>query len=210
MGGLCNHCASGRRERRSCFSTTSPNVSSKVMSSDPSLFFNSRQREGEFFKQGCGDKCATSLSSCSGPCGTNVSLSLFQAEMLNDPVFAKNVKGLEGMLRVRERVGESSRVCVLAPNPALQSGRRDAGSVAPDVASVGIEGGFCPPLRVHSAGCGVRDFSDGGVGAFSVHSSASTGCRACAPCPAENTREFKGTDCDDDTVTPSSKAGETG
>ena len=29
-----------------------------------------------------------------------MSLSLFQAEMLNDPEFAKKVKGLEGMLRV--------------------------------------------------------------------------------------------------------------
>ena len=63
LGGQGNHCASGRRERRSCLSTTSPNVSSKVKSSDPSLFFNSRQREGEFFKQGCGDKGTTSLSS---------------------------------------------------------------------------------------------------------------------------------------------------
>ena len=72
-------------------STTSLNVSSKMKSSDPSLLFDSRQREGEFFKQGCGDKGTTSLSSCSGPCGTNVSLSLFQAEMLNDPEFAKNV-----------------------------------------------------------------------------------------------------------------------
>ena len=31
-----------------------------------------------------------------------MSLSLFQAEMLNGPEFAKNVKGLERMLRVRE------------------------------------------------------------------------------------------------------------
>ena len=31
-----------------------------------------------------------------------MSLSLFQAEMLNDPEFVKNVKGLERMLRVRE------------------------------------------------------------------------------------------------------------
>ena len=30
----------------------------------------------------------------------NVSLSLFQAELSNDPEFAKKVKGLEGMLRV--------------------------------------------------------------------------------------------------------------
>ena len=56
---------------------------------------------GKFFKQGCGDKGTTSLSSCSGPCGTNVSLSLFQAGKLDDPDFAKNVKGLERMLRVR-------------------------------------------------------------------------------------------------------------
>ena len=96
-----------------------------------------------------------------------MSLSLFQAEMLNDPEFAKNVKGLVGMLRVRGRLGESSRFCVFAQNSALHSGRRDAGSVAP-----------------------------GGLG--------------CAPCPAENIREFKGTDCDDDMVTPSSKAGEKG
>ena len=99
LGGQGNHGASGGRERRS---RLSPNVSSKVKSYDPSLFFNSRQREGEFFKQGCGDKGTTSLSSCSGPCGTNVSLSLYQAEMLNDPEFAKNVKGLERMLRLRE------------------------------------------------------------------------------------------------------------
>ena len=46
----------GGRERWSRLSTTSPNVSSKVKSSDPCLVFNSRQREGEFFKQGCGDK----------------------------------------------------------------------------------------------------------------------------------------------------------
>ena len=147
------------------------------------------------------------MSSCSSPCGTNVSLSFLQAEMLNDPEFAKNVKGLEGMLRVRERLGESSRVCVPARNSALHSGRRDAGSVAPGVTRVGVEGGFCPPLRVQFAGCGVRDFSDGGVGAFSLHSSASTGCRGCAPCPAENTLQFQGTAFDDDTITPSSNAG---
>ena len=35
------------------------------------------------------------------------------------------------MLRVRERMGESSRVCVPAPHSALHSGKRDAGSVAP-------------------------------------------------------------------------------
>ena len=45
------------------------------------------------------------------------------------------------MLRVRERLGESSRVCVPAPNSALHSGRRDAGYVAPGSASVGISGG---------------------------------------------------------------------
>ena len=72
--------------------------------------------------------------------------------MLNDPEFAKNVKGLEGMLRVRERLGESSRVCVFAPNSALHSGRRDAGSVAPGSASVGISGGCGPPLRVSFSG----------------------------------------------------------
>ena len=138
LGGQGNYCASGRRERRSRLSTTSPNVSSKVKSYDPCLLFNSRQREGEFFKQGCGDKGTTSLSSCSGPCGTNVSLSLFQAQMLNDPKFAKNVKGLEGMLRVRERLGESSRVFVPAPGSAVHNARQDAGYVAPGSASVGI------------------------------------------------------------------------
>ena len=76
LDGPGDQCVSGGRERRSCFSTTSPKAS-KVKSSDPSLFFNSRQREGEFFKQGCGDKGTTSLSSSSGHRGTNVSLSLF-------------------------------------------------------------------------------------------------------------------------------------
>ena len=38
----------------------------------------------------------------------------FSGRNVNDPEFAKNVKGLEGMLRVRERLGESSRVCVPA------------------------------------------------------------------------------------------------
>ena len=89
LGGQGNHCASGGRGRRSCLPTTSPKASSKVMTPDPSLFLlNSMQREEEFSKQGCGDKGTTSLSSCSGPCHTNVSLSLFQAEMLNDPEFA--------------------------------------------------------------------------------------------------------------------------
>ena len=138
-----------------------------------------------------------------------MSLSLFQAELLYDPEFARNVKGLEGMLRVRERLGESSRVCVHVRNSASQSGGRDAGSVAPGVASVGIEGGCGPPPRVHSA--------DGGVGDFSQHSTASTGCRGRAPCPAENTLAFKGTlhainknDLDDGMVAPSAKAGEKG
>ena len=144
---------------------------------------------------------------------------------MDDPEFAKNVKGLEGMLRVRERLGESSRVCVHVRNSALQSGSRDAGSVAPGVASVGIEGGCGQPLRVNSADGGVRDFSelprvnyaDGGVCDFSVYSTASTGCRGCAPRPAENTPAFKGTlhainkyDLDDGMVTPSAKAGEKG
>ena len=151
-------------------------------------------------------------------CGTNVSLSLFQAELLNDPEFTKNVKGLEGMLRVRERLGWSSRVCVPA-RTSLQSGRRDAGSVSPGFASVGIEVGFCPPLRVHSAGCRgcapcpaentlqfkVSDFDDD-----MVPPSSNAGCRGYAPCSSENTREFKGTDCGNDMVTPSSKAGENG
>ena len=39
LGGQGNYCASGGRERRSRLSTTSPNVSSKVKSSDPSFFF---------------------------------------------------------------------------------------------------------------------------------------------------------------------------
>ena len=116
------------------------------------------------------------MSSCSGPCGTNVSLCLFQEQKLNDSEFAKNVKGLEGMLRVRERLGESSRVCVPAPNSALHSGRRDAGSVAPGSASVGISGGCGPPLRVSFSGGAARVFSeltrvhfaDGGVGVLSA------------------------------------------
>ena len=85
LDGQGNHCASGGRDCRSCLSTTSPNASSKFLSSKPSRFFTSRQREGEFFKQGCGDKGTTSLSYCSGPCGTNVSLSLFQAENVELP-----------------------------------------------------------------------------------------------------------------------------
>ena len=178
LGGQGNYCASGGRERRSRLSTTSPNASSKVKSHDPSLFFNSRQREGEFFKHKCGEKGTTSLSPCAGPSGTNVSLSLFQAEMLNDPEFARNVKGLEGMLRVRERLGESSRVCVPAPSSALHSGRRDAGSVAPGSFSVGVSGGCGPPLRVSLSGGAARVFSqlprvhfaDGGVGVLSARS----------------------------------------
>ena len=79
-----------------------------------------------------------------------MSPSLFQAELLNDPEFAKNVKGLEGMLRVRERLGETARVCLHVRNSALQCGSRDAGSLAPGAASVGIEGGRGPPLRVNS------------------------------------------------------------
>ena len=86
---------------------------------------------------------------------------------MNDPEFAKNVKGLVGMLRVRGRLGESSRFCVLPKTLLCTVEDGDAGSVAP-----------------------------GGLG--------------CGPCPAENIREFKGTDCDDDMVTPSSKAGEKG
>ena len=93
LGGPGNPCASGRRHVRSCLSTTSLNSSSNFMISKPSLFFTSRQREGEFFKQGCGEKGTTSLSPCSGPSGTNVPLSLFQAEMLNDPEFAKKRQG---------------------------------------------------------------------------------------------------------------------
>ena len=107
---------------------------------------------------------------------------------MSDPEFAKKVKGLE---RARERLGESSRVCVHVRNSAFQSGSQDAGSVAPGVASVGIEGGCGPPLRVSS--------SDGGVGVFSA-------------CPAENTLAFKGTllainenDLDDGMVTPSAE-----
>ena len=141
LGGQGNHCVSGGRERRSCSSTTSLKTSSKVKSSVPSLFSFSRQREGEFFKQEGGEKGSTSLSPVSGPSATNVPLSLFQAELLRDPEFAKNVKGLEGMLRVRERLGESSRVVFVSQT-------RGAGCVAPGVASVGISGGCCPPLRV--------------------------------------------------------------
>ena len=111
------------------------------------------------------------------------------------------------MLRVRERLGESSRVCVHVRNSAFQSGSRDAGSVAPGVASVGLEGVCGPPLPVSSSDGGVRDFSelprvnfaDGGVGVFSA-------------CPAENTLAFKGTllainenDLDDGMVTPSAE-----
>ena len=84
---------------------------------------------------------------------TIVSLSLFQAEMLKDPEFAKNVKGPEGMLRVRERLGESSRFCVPAPKSGLHIGRRDAGS-----ASVGISGSCGPPLRVSFSGSSARIF----------------------------------------------------
>ena len=40
------------------------------MSSKPSLYFNTRQREGEFFNQGCGEKGTTTLTSGSGPCDT--------------------------------------------------------------------------------------------------------------------------------------------
>ena len=43
-----------------------------------------------------------------------------------------------------------------------------------------------------------------------VTPSSNAGCRGYAPCAAENIREFKGTDCDDDMVTPSSKADENG
>ena len=154
LGGQGNHCVSGRRERLSCSSTTSLKTSSKVKSSVPSLFSFSRQREEE---EG-GEKGTTSLTPVSGPCGTNASLSLFQAEFLRDPEFAKNVKGLEGMLRVRERLGESSRVCVRVQNSALQSGSRSAGSVAPSVASVGVSDGCCPPLRVSSSGGVARVF----------------------------------------------------
>ena len=85
---------------------------------------------------------------------------------------------LEGMLRVRERLGESSRVCVPAPCSALHSGRRDAGSVAPGSASVGISGGCGSPLRVSLSGGAARVFSelhrvhfaDGGVGVLSARS----------------------------------------
>ena len=84
-----------------------------------------------------------------------MSLSLFQAELLNDPEFAENVKGLEGMLRVRERLGETDRVCVHVRNSASQGGSRDAGAVAPGAASVCDEGSRVPLLRFNSAGGGV-------------------------------------------------------
>ena len=155
MDGQGNQRVSGGRERRSRSSTTSLKAS-KVKGSDPSLYFNTtRQREGECFNQGCGERGTTSLTSGSGPCGANVSLSLVQAELLNDPEFAKNVKGLEGMLRVRDRLGETDRVCVQVRNSALQGGSRDAGAVAPGAASVGVEGGRVPLLRLNSAGGGV-------------------------------------------------------
>ena len=92
LDGRGNHCVSGKRERRSCSSTTSLIASSKVKSSVPSLFSFSRQREGEFFKQEGGEKGITSLTPVSGPCGTNVSLSLFQAELLSDLEFANKVR----------------------------------------------------------------------------------------------------------------------
>ena len=72
----------GGRERRSCSSTTSLKASSKVKSSVPSLFSFSRQREGKFFQQEGGEKGTTSLSPISGPCGINVSLSLFSGRMV--------------------------------------------------------------------------------------------------------------------------------
>ena len=111
---------------RSCLSTTSLNSSSNIMSSKPSLFFTPRQREGEFFLQGCGDKGTTSLSPCAGPSGTNVSLSLFQAEMLNDPEFAKNVEGLELMLRVRDSACSGS-VGNVSSGSRVGAGSRCAG-----------------------------------------------------------------------------------
>ena len=126
LDGPGNRCASGGRDVRSCLSTTSLHSSSNIMSSKPSLFFTSRQREGEFFKQGCGEKGTTSLSPCSGPSGTNVPLSLFQAEMLNDPEFAKNVKGLELMLRVRDSACSGS-VGTVSSGSRVVAGSRCAG-----------------------------------------------------------------------------------
>ena len=75
---------------------------------------------------------------------------------LNDPEFAKKVKGLEGMLRVRERLCETDRVCVQVRNSAREGGSRDAGAVAPGAASAGVEGGCVPLLR--------SNFVEGGVG----------------------------------------------
>ena len=199
LDGPGNRCDSGGRDVRSCFSTTSLDSSSTILSSKPSLFFTSRQREGEFFKQGCGEKGTTSLSPCSGPSGTNVPLSLFQAEMLNDPEFAKNVKGLEGMLRVRERLGESSRVCVPVPHSALHHGTRDARSVS----SGGRGCASCPAENsIQFQGTAFDDDMD--------TPSLDAGCCGFASCVVENTREFQGTAFDDGMDSPSLIAGRGG
>ena len=56
----------------------------------PSLVLTSlRQRQWEFFNQGCGDKVTSSLATLSGSSGTNVPIFLFQSETLHDPEFAK-------------------------------------------------------------------------------------------------------------------------
>ena len=98
------------------------------------------------------EKGTISLTSGSGPCDTNVSLSLSQAELLNYPEFARKVKGLEGMLRVRERLCETDRVSVQVRNSAWEGGGRDAGAVAPGAASAGVQGSRVPLLRSNSGG----------------------------------------------------------
>ena len=58
--------------------------------------------------------------------------TLFRAQ-LNDPEFAKQVKGLECMLRVRDRMCATDLVCVPGQvrNFAREGGVQDAGAVAP-------------------------------------------------------------------------------
>ena len=58
-------------------STTSPKASSKVMSSDPSLFLNSRQREGSFSNRDVGIKVPPPCLLVQVPVTQNVSRSLF-------------------------------------------------------------------------------------------------------------------------------------
>ena len=60
-------------------------------------------------------------------CGTYVPIFLFQAEILHDPEFAKKVKGLERVLRVRTRIGDSD----CGPLGAGASGKGLRNFVAP-------------------------------------------------------------------------------